>query len=70
MFLVENISGFGPRPARHRLRLQRQDELHDAVRLDVSSLLNTSDPGAAFIVVKFFTNRNVNSSSHSSQKCP
>jgi len=33
---AENFGGFGPRPARHRVCLQRQDELHDAVRLDVS----------------------------------
>lgn len=28
---AEDSGGFGPGPARHRVRLQRQDELHDAV---------------------------------------
>lgn len=28
--------GFGAGPARHRLRLQRQEQLHDALRVDVS----------------------------------
>lgn len=41
LFPVENIGGTGPRPPRHCVRLQRQDELHDALRLDVSSQLTS-----------------------------
>lgn len=31
LLLIENVGGLGQGPARHRVCLQRQDELHDVV---------------------------------------